>query len=138
MAIHFSKFDAWAGLNRIFDISTTLNDYRHRGEENEQGKDMLVLLTTHREAKATDPRDKCIALLGLAKKGYKRDSANLYSQSVQEIYTSTMAAIACQATEWPLTFLLYSGLLRGRADLPSWVPDVCALHNILMWKLAYL
>lgn len=103
------------GIQRIHSINRTLNDHQSPSDTEEtRDRDLLRLLAEHRVSEATDARDKCIALLGLAVKTYLRDSTNLYSQSVREIYTSTIAAIAFESRQWPLSFLLYAGFFTGK------------------------
>lgn len=135
MLSYFQYFDALEGLYRIAYINDILD--MHKGinfSQRDEQMGMLVLLVKHRQAQATDPRDKCIALMGLAKGEFQADSANFYSQSVRHLYASTMTELAHQAQEKPLKFLAYAGHPRARNDLPSWVPDVGILLYSNLFK----
>lgn len=91
----------------------------------ERQLDVLGLLALHREAQATDPRDKIIALIGLTKGNCAYPERGIYTHSASDLYCDTMVRIAQSTDRCPLSFLTYAGYPTSRDDLPSWVPDVC-------------
>lgn len=90
---------------------------------------MLCLMAKHRRSLASDPRDKCIALMGLSNNADAEGIDNLYSIPVEDVYISTMVNIANRAKRGPLNFLSYSGQPRTQELLPSWVADVCPPYH---------
>lgn len=97
--------------------------------------DLQRLLSTFRQRKATDPRDKVYALLGLSDLNFDVESGRFkvdYSQDIKTIFTYAARAIIKRETMSNLNVLL-----QGRrttctceddaqpqaADWPSWVPD---------------
>lgn len=89
------------------------------------------LLTLHRGAGVTDPRDQVYGLLGLAKDGdlFEVD----YSKSVAEVYLDAAKTILLSSSNLKLLHLMVTP--QGGRDplLPSWVPDwrVDLLHEPL-------
>ncbi|RDW73341.1 hypothetical protein BP6252_07248 [Coleophoma cylindrospora] len=100
---------------------------------------ILVLLSQHRNAEATDLRDKFVALASLAQEEGLLDDGEWYLQSVAEVYKSVARLMATRKRDGALDFLCFAGRPRARTDLPHWVPDwsyfgpkACAL---LQWQL---
>ncbi|KAF8849657.1 HET-domain-containing protein [Acephala macrosclerotiorum] len=86
-------------------------------------RSMLYLLYSHRDADATDPRDKCLALVGLSQEQILMIEARAYVRTVEEVYISTVESIALRQKNGALDFLDHAGRPRERQGLPSWVPD---------------
>jgi hypothetical protein len=76
--------------------------------------------------KATDPKDKVYALLGLASDSELLDIIPNYAQSVEEIYTETATKILAKGDLFYLQLCKYD----AHSALPSWVPDL--RQDILM------
>ncbi|OAL43783.1 HET-domain-containing protein [Pyrenochaeta sp. DS3sAY3a] len=89
------------------------------------------LLSVHRGAGVTDPRDQIYGLLGLAKDGglFEVD----YSKSVAEVYVDAAKNMLLSSSSLKILHLLVTP--QGGRDplLPSWVPDwrVDILHESL-------
>jgi hypothetical protein len=95
-----------------------------RSSAQRQDSSLLGMLTRTYKWLASDPKDKCLAIAGLA----DRESLLLlhdraYIQSVKECYTHVSETIALSEGAAPLNFLDFAGKNCGRKDLPSWVPD---------------
>lgn len=90
---------------------------------------LMELLALTRSYKATDPRDKVFALLGLAADGQHFDSVN-YKTKPAEVYISV--ARRSLSRQRSLTCLSNAGLTdspplsdtrQERIDVPTWVPN---------------
>jgi hypothetical protein len=105
------------GLNRI----TTLTTIRFSARR--QNSSLLRMLTRTCKWLATDPRDKCLTLAGLADEESQQllhDRA--YIQSVKECYAYVSEITASSEKIGPLNFLDFA-VNCDQTDLPSWVPD---------------
>lgn len=73
--------------------------------------------------KASDPRDKTIALLGLTNDGSQKSIIPDYTKSVQEVYVSAIHVLLSRIDPLSTIRLAGVGYPRSYGDLPSWVPD---------------
>ncbi|CZR68991.1 uncharacterized protein PAC_18892 [Phialocephala subalpina] len=105
-----------AGFLRVLN----LNYLRVESMRGIRRPSLLYVLSQHRRSEASDPRDKCIALAGLAKGDDFLSRMEPYNESIAAIYTSAVKAIASWEDAFPLDFLICAGRPRRRNDLPSW------------------
>lgn len=106
--------------------ATTLMYYR------EEKLGLQMLLDMSRFLLATDPRDKIIALLGMARESEKDKAAVFiqpdYGRSVQELYKDVTGQFIMAGSLELLSSV--EGDMRQIEGLPTWVPDYSALlHN---------
>jgi len=85
-------------------------------------RSLFYLLSDNCSAYAKDPRDKCVALAGLAYEGVFPLAAQIYLQTPRDIYTFATRSIIMEEEVGRLKFLEYSGKPLQRSDLLSWVP----------------
>ncbi|KAF4446663.1 hypothetical protein F53441_9704 [Fusarium austroafricanum] len=85
--------------------------------------DLKKLLLSSLQCKASDPRDKVFALLGLAHPGYNIEPNYDSSNTISEVLIDTAKRIIL--FEGNLDILSYAIRLKRAemSDLPSWVPD---------------
>lgn len=88
-------------------------------------RDMMTLLDITRNCRASDPRDKVYALLGLASEQFRAMLEVDYTKSMEEVLTRTAEAIImCQKELNILTYVsLEDNDCHSTTILPSWVPD---------------
>lgn len=113
------------GFRRITHIQSVRAAIEHASPYRDQAvqqRSLLLLLSNHRPTHASNPRDKYIDLVGLAKDAYREDPSEFYSKSVKQVYTFAVGSIASNEDTGPLNFLGFAGQPRVRKDLPSWVP----------------
>lgn len=85
------------------------------------GKPALIdLLKQFRYWRATDPRDKIYALVGMSS-GYGRDFPIDYTKSVTRIYMDLVIYLVNH--EKTLDIISHSSTLKSLDGLPSWAPD---------------
>lgn len=116
----------WAGLP-VFERFHKLCAHRELIQEN-GGRPRVTLtdiLLDFQSFKATEPRDKIFAFLGLA--AYHNLQPD-YTDSVGDIFTKAM--MACSPSLYDYRILGYAGLASPRLDgptklatVPTWVPD---------------
>ncbi|RMJ09423.1 hypothetical protein CDV36_010962 [Fusarium kuroshium] len=91
--------------------------------------------------KATDPRDRIFALLGVVDEAsHGRCIVPDYESGTRDVFIHAMTAITCNTLDFSL--LGYAGLATSRAryndgehaglPLPSWVPDFAAFPGVLL------
>ena len=83
--------------------------------------DLPTLLDVARPCKASDPRDKVFALLGLIAGAQTEGLIADYTLTVEQVYTSVAAYIA--RTVGCIAVISRASLTSRLPDLPSWVPD---------------
>jgi len=82
---------------------------------------LLTLLLRHRQAEATDPKDKIYALCGLA---YDSDIIGLdYQTSTETVYTHTATSLLVHDQNLDVLSAAHLHDNGDLKDLPSWVPD---------------
>lgn len=82
---------------------------------------LSILLRLTRNLKATDPRDKIFAILGLTETSQLNNVKPDYKRSVAQVYTQYANVIITQEQSLSI-FSSVLGEYQGK-DLPSWVPD---------------
>ncbi|KKY15970.1 putative heterokaryon incompatibility protein [Diplodia seriata] len=104
---------------RLSPLFMTRDDFQIEG-----GLDLMRLLLYSLNTQATDPRDKVIALLGLASQQCRNALVPDYSKSTTQIYTETARHII-QSTGDLNILAINTASPRAGADppLPSWVPN---------------
>lgn len=114
------------GLNRIVCIDSAhsaLQNDMSADKDRNSARSLFHLLSNHLSAHAKDPRDKCVALAGLAHEGVFPLATRIYSQTPSDIYTFAARSIIMEEESCRLKFLEDSGKPLQRSDLLSWVPD---------------
>ena len=90
------------------------------------------LLDMSRSLQATDPRDKIIALLGMAKEAEDGMAVDCirpdYGKSVQQTYTNVTGTFIANGS-LELLSSIGSAERRQIKSLPSWVPDYSSKHH---------
>ncbi|KAI1536277.1 HET domain containing protein [Pyrenophora tritici-repentis] len=129
--IKFMPRDELAVLEYSFDMIISIDDLRsaqqthkqniHDSAERMQPPLLLDLLIAFRDRKASDPRDKVYALLGMARTEEGRALVPDYSLSEVEVFRKVTVE-SIYATEDLSLFSTELGR-KFRDDLPSWVPD---------------
>ena len=114
-------------LDSMILSAWTLRRTRSLGEET-RGTRLTNVLGLYRRMKATDPRDKVYALLGIAPSSDTSGIVPDYSQSVASIYTG----VAKYLIEKEGNLTIFTDVLgnSGHMGLPSWVPDWSSVTDI--------
>ena len=108
-------------VNTISKCRTGFHDTRLQG-----GMRLPSLLCFTRRFQATDPRDKIIALLGLAKDMGHRTFVPIvpdYSKPVAELYKDVTGQLVVEDRALYLLSSVEDASDRKTQNLPSWVPD---------------
>lgn len=117
--------DADIDVNPLLELTLTLERARHRQNDANtlDAPTLLDLLVQNRYRKATDPRDKVFALLGLLRNHQWRVQIELdYRMSWTELYRKVVVYEV--QTTWSLNILRYSNPERQQGlDESSWSPD---------------
>ena len=91
-----------------------------------RGMTLSLLLCVTRRFLATDPRDKAVALIGLAK-NLTSERANLilpnYSKSTADVYKDVTGYSIAEERSLSLLSVVEDNSERQISNLPSWVPD---------------
>ncbi|KAK3386470.1 heterokaryon incompatibility protein-domain-containing protein [Podospora didyma] len=86
-----------------------------------------VTLLSLRWAKATDPRDKVYALLGISSGFWRDELRPNYTLSLQRVYVKTAKTLSKMGGILNnlgfLSFVQHESRRLGEDDLPTWVPD---------------
>jgi Heterokaryon incompatibility protein (HET) len=143
------------GIQRILSVQSVRYDYQ-QNLKGELRDSLLSLLSNHRSTGATNPKDKFIALAGLAGVDAGKHSIKdpmetersqtqvttdgLYAMEVGEVYAFSCNLLTKEKRYKPLDFLDSAGLPRNH-PMPSWVPDwsviiQCRPSPLLYWQLA--
>ena len=91
-----------------------------------QGIPLSLLLSATRRFLATDPRDKIIALVGMADHRSLGNSTSAmldYSKSIMDLYVAVTTQLMRKEQSLNLLSSVEDGLDRRVSGLPSWVPD---------------
>jgi hypothetical protein len=146
------------GISRILAIQSVRHDFQHENMNKELMDSLLSLLSNHRSTRATQPKDKFIALAGLAKSNAEGNSTDhskeaenvlnelatnrLYNKrtEVGDVFTQACHILTEDKRHKPLDFLDSAGLPRNY-PMPSWVPDWSVVTQIrpvplLYWQIA--
>lgn len=83
--------------------------------------------------KATDPRDKLFALLGLATDANDPVLRPNYTASVREVFTASSRYMMTTNKSLRILHIAGIGWSRQIQDLPSWVPDWSAPHRVTIF-----
>ena len=83
--------------------------------------------------KATDPRDKLFALLGLATDADDLVLRPNYRASVREVFTASSRYMMTLNKSLRILHIAGIGWSRQILDLPSWVPDWSAPHRAIIF-----
>lgn len=83
--------------------------------------------------KATDPRDKLFALLGLATDADDPVLRPNYRASVREVFTASSRYMMTTNKSLRILHIAGIGWSRQILDLPSWVPDWSAPHRVTIF-----
>ncbi|KAM7193305.1 Heterokaryon incompatibility protein (HET) domain containing protein [Rhypophila sp. PSN 637] len=124
-----NSLDTWTLVSSLIRIGARRQVALVVGGTRSQDRAGLdVLLKDHRDTKATDPRDKVYALLGLTSDPLG-DLKVDYESPVEVIYTRT-ARHLCRLHE-DLRIFGHRELNRHRKNnhLPSWVPEFSSKHD---------
>ncbi|KAL9091073.1 MAG: hypothetical protein Q9165_005000 [Trypethelium subeluteriae] len=90
--------------------------------------DILSLLVKYRRSKATDPRDKIFALLGMIQSSERGVVSSDYTKPAARIYSEFVTGIVARTGR--LDILAFNNMHRKVPDLPSWAPDwSCSCHQ---------
>jgi hypothetical protein len=121
-----SKF-LWTYCNRILDVegsrSRRVHVYEGALHVVDSGKSTLLsLLRKFRDRKASDPRDKVYALLGLVRTPQSR-LPMIPDYSLSEVEVFRQATLECIYETGSLSIFSTELGRKFRTDLPSWVPD---------------
>jgi hypothetical protein len=114
------------GLDRIVCIDSAHSAFQNdisADKETNSARSLFHLLSDNCSAHATDSRDKCVGLAGLAYEGVFPLAAQIYLQTPSDIYTFATRSIIMEEESGRLKFLEYSVKPLQRSDLLSWVPD---------------
>jgi hypothetical protein len=113
--------DAITHLQSVWELKLNLDWKSH--EEAMDG--LVVILASQRGCKASDPRDKVFALLGVMPEAQQRKyDAPDYSKSVESIYIETARKCIIGVKRQPMLNILHSASrAMQKHSLPSWVPD---------------
>ncbi|KAH8811230.1 heterokaryon incompatibility protein-domain-containing protein [Xylogone sp. PMI_703] len=98
---------------------------KETGHDGIPADELLRLLTTFRPREATDPSDKCFALLGLVDGSHTELGLQAdYRLSTNKVYSRTAVAILSNSNNLDLLGQCVNGSQENpQFDLPSWVPD---------------
>ncbi|KAH8790682.1 hypothetical protein BGZ57DRAFT_850090 [Hyaloscypha finlandica] len=113
------------GLDRIVCIDSAHSAFKNNmsaDKKRNSARSLFHLLSDNCSAHAKDPRDKCVALVGLAYECVFPLAAQIYLQTPRDIYTFATRSIIMEEEGGRLKFLEYSGKPLQRSDLLSWVP----------------
>lgn len=117
--------DADMDVNPLLELTLTLESARHRHNDTNivDGPTLLDLLVQNRDRKASDPRDKVFALLGLLRNHeWQVQIQPDYHISWAELYRKVVVAEV--QTTWSLNILRYCNPpLDIGLDESSWAPD---------------
>jgi hypothetical protein len=117
--------DADMDVNPLLELTLTLESARHRHNDTNiiDGPTLLDLLIQNRDRKASDPRDKVFALLGLLRNHeWQVQIQPDYHISWAELYRKVVVAEV--QTTWSLNILRYCSPPRDISlDESSWAPD---------------
>lgn len=117
--------DADMDVNPLLELTLTLESARHRHNDTNiiDGPTLLDLLVQNRDRKASDPRDKVFALLGLLRNHeWQVQIQPDYHISWAELYRKVVVAEV--QTTWSLNVLRYCNPPRDIGlDESSWAPD---------------
>ncbi|RDL39281.1 uncharacterized protein BP5553_03621 [Venustampulla echinocandica] len=102
------------GLFNLAHLQRKLNEGRY-------STDLLATLASYRHFKATDPRDKVYALLGLVNQVLKQSIVPDYSLDLPSVYLKVAEYFIIQ--QGSIKCLGYCNPSFRDPDLPSWVPD---------------
>ena len=83
--------------------------------------------------KATDPRDKLFALLGLATDADDPVLLPNYRATVREVFTASSRHMMTTNKSLRILHIAGIGWSRQIKDLPSWVPDWSAPHRVIIF-----
>ncbi len=83
--------------------------------------------------KATDPRDKLFALLGLATDADDPVLLPNYKATVREVFTASSRHMMTTNKSLRILHIAGIGWSRQIKDLPSWVPDWSAPHRVIIF-----
>lgn len=115
--VKFEKLVAGYKVSDIWQLAQSKHAYRR------PGKHLLTHLQSSRSRKASDPRDRIYAFLGLAERGY--DITPDYGSTNTIVHALIDAARRIVKYEKSLGILGHAAQGRGTLGfyLPSWVPD---------------
>jgi hypothetical protein len=115
--------DCFSRISAIDDLRKGHYAYVHKDPVNRYGGSqtwpLLDLLRKFRDRKATDPRDKVYALLGIA----QMSTPMIPDYSWTDVGVFVRATLECIYGENSLSVLSTDLGRKFRGDLPSWVPD---------------
>jgi hypothetical protein len=128
------------GIQRIMSIHSVRHDFQEELEKKLRDS-LLCLLSNHRFTEATNPKDKYIALAGIAKVDHSKD--DLYAQELEDVYELACKSLTKEQRHKPLDFLDCAGAAAGlprNSCMPSWVPDWSITRRLpsplLYWQFA--
>jgi len=115
----------WQGAGRVTHINNLRQSFGPNTDPQtvEYHRSLLTLLVNHRPTESTDPRDKYIALAGLANDTSSFNNTNAYLKNIPNTFIAATKSVTLNRRGSGLNFLDHAGRPRNRADLPSWVPD---------------
>lgn len=120
---HLPAFLLPRGAEDPYCLRECLVTLRHQRTfiiEEERHLDLITLLEQSHPFRASDPRDKVYALLGLAADRGEIGLPVDYTCTAEQLYINVASAILGNRPE--IEFL-YNNLERKSLSLPSWVPD---------------
>ena len=108
------------GVEKIASIAS-LQRILRENESGGKGQKLLDILVQNRHTESKDPRDKCLAFVGLTSDMDIFQDINPYKESTSTVYRLTTQAIALNTSnnESPLNFLRHADRPRKRIDLLS-------------------
>jgi hypothetical protein len=142
------------GISRILAIQSVRHDFQHENMNKELMDSLLSLLSNHRSTRATQAKDKFIALAGLAKSNAEGNSTDhskeaenvlnglatngLYNKKTEvgDVFTQACHILTEDKRHKPLDFLDSTGEPRNY-PMPSWVPDWSVVTQIRPVPLLY-
>ena len=95
------------------------------------GMSLSLLLCVTRRFRATDPRDKILALLGVANNSSRQLIIPNYSSPPETVFLNTTGALIVSENSLALLSTVEDGSRRSLHSLPSWVPDYSVWHSVL-------
>ncbi|OCK76758.1 hypothetical protein K432DRAFT_445801 [Lepidopterella palustris CBS 459.81] len=127
----------WAaelGLTTIYNVDDRNNERVLRWMQAKVAlgvpQKLLTLLLRHRQASATDQRDKIFALLGLA---CDSDVVEVdYRKSVEEVYREFTVNILNDGQDLDILGAAHLHVGDGLTKLPSWTPDWSVGNSIII------
>lgn len=97
-----------------------------------RGMSLTLLLSVTQRFCATDPKDKVLALIGLANNPHPSIVPD-YFKSIKDVYTEVTGYSMIHEQSLSLLTIVEGKSCREILDLPSWVPDYSVWQNVVMF-----